>query len=116
VLIYDTDLIVPLSRLHRRTAQPHHHVRLGLHSFLHIPLLALLSGRWVAVSPTPYLILKASVRPEAAGLLTGVEYSKVGSTAWVRPASTVTTRIKVGLVGSEETTRPTRSRTLNVLG
>ena len=97
IFIYDTDLIVPSSRLHRRTAQPHHHVRLGLHSFLHIPLLALLLGRWVAVSPTPYLILKACVRPEAAGLLTGMEYSKVGSTAWVRLTSTVTTRTAVEL-------------------
>ena len=30
------------------------------------------------------------VRPGAAGLLTGAEYSRVGSTAWVRPTSTVT--------------------------
>ena len=35
--------------------------------------------------------------PEAAGLLTGVEYSRVGSTAWVRPTSTITTRTAVEL-------------------
>ena len=38
-----------------------------------------------------------SVRPGAAGLLTGVEYSRVGSTAWVCPTSTVTTRTVVEL-------------------
>ena len=37
------------------------------------------------------------VRPGAAGLLTGVEYSRVGSTAWVRPTSTVTTRTTIEL-------------------
>ena len=40
----------------------------------------------------------AAVRPGSAGLLTGVEYSRVGSTAWVHPTSTVTTRIAVELV------------------
>ena len=37
------------------------------------------------------------VRPGAAGLLTGMEYSRVGSTTWVRPTSTVTTRTTVEL-------------------
>ena len=37
------------------------------------------------------------VRPGAAGLLMGVEYSRVGSTAWVCPTSTVTTRTAVEL-------------------
>ena len=37
------------------------------------------------------------VRPRAAGLLTGIEYSRVGSTAWVRLTSTVTTRTAVEL-------------------
>ena len=37
------------------------------------------------------------VRPGAAGLLTGVEYSRIGNTAWVRPTSTVTTRTAVEL-------------------
>ena len=37
------------------------------------------------------------VRPGAAGLLTGVEYSRVGSTAWVHPAPSVTTRTSVEL-------------------
>ena len=37
------------------------------------------------------------VRPGATGLLTGVEYSRVGSTAWVRPISIVTTRTAVEL-------------------
>ena len=36
--------------------------------------------------------LAGGVSPEAAGLLTGVKYSRVGSTAWVRLTSTVTTR------------------------
>ena len=37
------------------------------------------------------------VRPGAAGLLTGVEYSRVGNTAWGCPTSTVTTRTAVEL-------------------
>ena len=37
------------------------------------------------------------VRPRAAGLLIGVDYSRVGSTAWVHPTSTVTTRTAVEL-------------------
>ena len=37
------------------------------------------------------------VRPGAAGLLTGAEYSKVGSAAWELPTFTVTTRTTVGL-------------------
>ena len=37
------------------------------------------------------------VRPGAAGLLTGMEYFGVGSTAWVRPTSTVTTQTAVEL-------------------
>ena len=40
---------------------------------------------------------KISVRPKAAGLLTGVEYSRIESTAWVHPISTVTTRTAVEL-------------------
>ena len=38
------------------------------------------------------------VRLGAAGLLTGVEYSRVGSNTWICPPSIVTTRITVGLV------------------
>ena len=34
-----------------------------------------------------YNRLDRSVRPGAAGLLTGMEYSRVGSTTWVHPAS-----------------------------
>ena len=37
------------------------------------------------------------VRPGAAGLLTGIEYSRVWSTAWVHLTSTVTTRTAVEL-------------------
>jgi len=37
------------------------------------------------------------VRPGAAGLLTGIEYFRVGRTAWVRLTSTVTTRTAVEL-------------------
>ena len=37
------------------------------------------------------------VRPGMAGLLTGAEYSGVGSTASVHPTSTVTTRTVIGL-------------------
>ena len=37
------------------------------------------------------------IRPGAAGLLTGMEYSGVGSTAWVYPTSTVTTHTAVEL-------------------
>ena len=40
---------------------------------------------------------RGPVRPGAAGLLAGVEYSKVGSTAWVHPTSTVTTDTAVEL-------------------
>ena len=39
----------------------------------------------------------AAVRPGVAGQLTGIEYSRVGSTAWVRLTSTVTTRTAVEL-------------------
>ena len=42
------------------------------------------------------------VRPGAVGLLTGVEYSRVGSTAWVHPTSTVTTRTTVELARVQE--------------
>jgi len=38
------------------------------------------------------------VRPGAAGLLTGMKYSGVGSSTWISPTSAVTTRIAVGLV------------------
>ena len=38
-----------------------------------------------------------AVRPGATGLFTGMESSRVGSTAWVRPISTVTTRTAVEL-------------------
>jgi hypothetical protein len=38
------------------------------------------------------------VRPGAAGLLTGVEYSKVRDSAWMYLASLVTTRTTIGLV------------------
>ena len=38
------------------------------------------------------------VRLGAAGLLIGVEYSRVGSSTWICPTSTITTRIAVGLV------------------
>ena len=38
-----------------------------------------------------------SVRPGAAGLLTGMEYSRVGSTTRICPTSTLTTHTKVGL-------------------
>ena len=42
--------------------------------------------------PLPY------VRPGAAGLLTGVEHSRVGSSTWLCPTSFVSTRIGVELV------------------
>ena len=38
------------------------------------------------------------VRPGTAGLLTGVEYSRVGSSTWICPTSLVSTRIGVELV------------------
>jgi hypothetical protein len=38
------------------------------------------------------------VRPGVAGLLIGVEYSRVRSIAWDRPYHIVTTRTEVGLV------------------
>jgi len=38
-----------------------------------------------------------AVRLGATGLLTGMKYSRVGSTAWVHPTSTVTTRTAVEL-------------------
>ena len=56
------------------------------------------------------------VRPGAAGLLTGMEYSGVGNSTWIRPTSSVTTRTVVEQVEYKETTRPTRSRTLPMLG
>ena len=56
------------------------------------------------------------VRPGAAGLLTGVEYSRVGSTTWVRPTSTITTRTSVELAYVQGNYLTTQSRTLNVLG
>ena len=37
------------------------------------------------------------VRPGAAGLLTGVKYSRVGNSTWIHPTSTVTTRTAVEL-------------------
>ena len=40
-----------------------------------------------------------NVRPGAAGLLTGVEYSRVGSSTWICPTSNVSTRIGVVLIG-----------------
>ena len=43
------------------------------------------------------LTKKGCIRPGIAGLLTGIEYSRVGSTAWVHPTSTVTTHKTVGL-------------------
>ena len=39
-----------------------------------------------------------SVRPEAARLFIGVEYSRVRSIAWDKPYHIVTIRIEVGLV------------------
>ena len=39
------------------------------------------------------------VRPGVVGLLMGVEYSRVGSSTWVCPTFTVSTRIGVELVG-----------------
>ena len=39
------------------------------------------------------------VRPGAAGLLTGVEYSRVGNSTWIRSTSTITTRTAVELAG-----------------
>ena len=59
-------------------------------------------GRWNPTRSRFLLSLQKenySVRLGAAGLLTGGEYSRVGSTSWVHPISTVTTRIAVGLVG-----------------
>jgi len=38
------------------------------------------------------------VRPGTAGLLTGAEYSRVGSNTWICPTSSVSTRIGVELV------------------
>ena len=38
------------------------------------------------------------VRPGAAGLLIGVEYSRVGNSTCLHPASTIFTRIGVELV------------------
>jgi len=38
------------------------------------------------------------VRPEAAGLFTGVKYSRVRDSTWMYLTSVVTTRIVVGLV------------------
>ena len=43
-------------------------------------------------------LLELAVRPGAVGLLTGVEYFRVGSSTWICPTSTATTRIVVGLV------------------
>ena len=42
------------------------------------------------------------VRPGAAGLLTGVKYSRVGSSTWIRLTSIVTTRTTLGLVDVQE--------------
>ena len=39
------------------------------------------------------------VRPGTAGLLTGAEYSRVGSSTWICPISIVSTRIGVEPVG-----------------
>jgi len=44
-------------------------------------------------------LLELAVRPGAAGLLTGVEYFRVGSSTWICPTSNVSTRIGVELVG-----------------
>jgi len=56
---------------------------------------------WVLKPFFPLLFLTKkemhAVRPGATGLLTDMEYSRVGSTAWVRPTSTVTTRTAVEL-------------------
>ena len=42
-----------------------------------------------------------SVRPGAAELLIGVEYSRVRDSAWIYLISYVTTRIAVGLVDAQ---------------
>ena len=59
------------------------------------------SGRNRSPNRIRCLIIKQiyihSVRSRVTGLLTGIEYSKVVSTAWVRPISTVTTRTAVEL-------------------
>ena len=47
----------------------------------------------------PKILHKAYVRLGVAGLLIGVEYSRVGSSTWICPASIVSTRIGVELVG-----------------
>ena len=51
----------------------------------------------VLITESSAFVQGASVRPGAAGLLTGIEYSRVGRTAWVLPTSTVTTRTAVEL-------------------
>ena len=56
------------------------------------------------------------VRPGVAGLLTGMEYSRVRNSTRIRLTSIVNTRTTVELAGVQETTRPTQSRTLNILG
>jgi hypothetical protein len=45
------------------------------------------------------------VRPRAAGLFTGVEYSRIRDNAWYVPYLIVTTHIGIGLVELKETTR-----------
>ena len=45
-----------------------------------------------------HLNVQAYVRLGAAGLLTGMEYSRVGSSTWICPTSIVSTQIGVGLV------------------
>ena len=42
------------------------------------------------------------VRPGTAGLLTGAECSRAGSSTWICPASIVSTRIGVELIGVHE--------------
>ena len=49
-----------------------------------------------------------SVRPGVVGLLTGVEYSRVGISTWICPTSIITTRTAVGLVDVQEN-QPTSS-------
>ena len=63
---------------------------------------ALESTRWTSseilnACRTRLRRVRGLVRPGAAGLLTGKEYSRVGRTAWVLPTSTVTTRTAIEL-------------------
>ena len=75
-----------------------------------------IADRMAKITHSMPAMMDRCVRPGVAGLLTGVEYSRVRDSAWMYLTSTVTTRIAVELVDVQGNCRLHWSRTLEVFG